>query len=132
MEMREGVAGKYKLRDHAHPKNAHTWPTPKSTVSGPDYARTNRSGGGDDLATSVARMLWPTPANRDYKGQNGPKHLIKERGHHDQLPNAVAIQGQTGQLNPAWVECLMNFPVGWTELNGPLAPVPNTPGNRHV
>jgi hypothetical protein len=32
------------------------WPTPKSSPSGPDFARANREGsGGDDLATSVAR-----------------------------------------------------------------------------
>jgi hypothetical protein len=32
------------------------WPTPKSSPSGPDYARAGRpASGGDDLATSVAR-----------------------------------------------------------------------------
>jgi hypothetical protein len=56
------------------------WPTPKSSPSGPDYARVNREdSGGDDLATSVARE---TP----------------------------------GQLNPTWVEWLMGFPIGWTDL----------------
>jgi len=35
---------------------AKVWPTPKSSPSGPDYARANRPrSGGDDLATSVAR-----------------------------------------------------------------------------
>jgi DNA (cytosine-5)-methyltransferase 1 len=56
------------------------WPTPKSSPSGPDYARANREdSGGDDLATAIAR---PTP----------------------------------GRLNPTWVEWLMGFPVGWTDL----------------
>jgi hypothetical protein len=33
-----------------------TWPTPKGSPSGPDFARVNREGsGGDDLATAVAR-----------------------------------------------------------------------------
>ena len=58
------------------------WPTPKSTASGPDYARVNRPRSeGDDLATSVAR------------------------------------ENPTGQLNPPFVEWLMGFPIGWTELN---------------
>ena len=60
--------------------------------------------------------MWPTPASRDYKGQNSPEHLAKTRGHHDQLPNAVALQGQTGQLNPMWVEWLMGYPIGHTDL----------------
>lgn len=56
------------------------WPTPKSSPSGPDYARTNRpESGGDDLATAVARR-------------------------------------SPGQLNPTFVEWLMGFPLGWTDL----------------
>jgi len=36
------------------------WTTPKSTASGPDYARSGRKrSGGDDLVTQVAK--WPTP-----------------------------------------------------------------------
>ncbi|MNJ00557.1 hypothetical protein D3C73_1599170 [compost metagenome] len=23
-----------------------------------------------------------------------------------------------GQLNPNWVECLMGFPIGWTDIHG--------------
>ena len=40
------------------------WPTPKSSPSGPDYARANRpESGGDDLATAVAREQFPTPTD---------------------------------------------------------------------
>jgi DNA (cytosine-5)-methyltransferase 1 len=57
------------------------WPTPKSSPSGPDYARANRpDSGADDLATAIAR------------------------------------EQPTGQLNPTWVEWLMGFPQGWTDL----------------
>ena len=56
------------------------WPTPKSSPSGPDYARAGRPlSGGDDLATAVARET-------------------------------------RGQLNPRWVEWLMGYPLGWTDL----------------
>lgn len=55
---------------------AKIWATPKSSPSGPDYARAARAGsGGDDLATQTG-----------------------------------------GQLNPTWVEWLMGFPLGWTDL----------------
>ena len=26
-------------------------------------------------------------------------------------------QGNGGQMNPTWVEWLMGYPIGWTELN---------------
>lgn len=56
------------------------WPTPKSSPSGPDFARMDREGsGGDDLATAVARET-------------------------------------SGALNPTWVEALMGFPPGYTDL----------------
>ena len=68
--------------------------------------------------------LWPTPAARDYKGMNGyeaTKAKIEsgQRGQMGQLPNAVMMeQGKGGgQLNPVWVEWLMGFPSGWTDLN---------------
>jgi DNA (cytosine-5)-methyltransferase 1 len=50
-----------------------SWPTPKGSPSGPDFARTNREGsGGDDLATRVARGIstrqtWGTPTSPDHK-----------------------------------------------------------------
>jgi hypothetical protein len=58
-------------------------------------------------------QFWPTPSTRDYKGQNSAKHLAKARGHHDQLPNALALQGHVGQLNPTWVAWLMGYPTEW-------------------
>src|SRR5579885_1719415 len=75
--------------------------------------------------------LWPTPRARDWKGQS-------QRGEHgprDALLNAVIsmfptptasrrsglqTHGKnivTGQLNPMWVEWLMGFPTGWTDLD---------------
>lgn len=105
---------------------------------------TARDGSGTGGADPVVRLeqghsvglkdqvtTWPTPAARDHKGANSPEHLAKERGHHDQLPNAVAMRfppapatspdGQpTSQpearprLNPAFVEALMGWPAGWS------------------
>lgn len=64
-------------------KDSGLWPTPKSSPSGPDYARINRpKSGGDDLVTRVARGIETPPYT----------------------------------LNPAWVEWLMGFPIGWTDL----------------
>jgi len=85
--------------------------------------------------------LWPTPTCRDYKGANSESGLMRSDGKMctDQLPNAVKFwltprkfmykdsiidrnksnlgEKVGGQLNPDWVECLMGFPVGWTDID---------------
>ena len=62
--------------------------------------------------------MLPTPATRDYKGANGPEHMTKGRPHMDQLPNAIAHGTNRGlKLQPAFVEYLMGYPIGWTDLN---------------
>ena len=90
-------------------------PTPKSSPSGPDFARANREGsGGDDLATFVAREqigltkdgLWTTPCADDTGARK------------DKYPQGgTALSTQAGgSLNPTWVEWLMGYPTGWTDL----------------
>ncbi len=89
-------------------KAVRMWPTPKSTPSGPDFASMNRDGsGGDDLATAVARTMLPTPNASPWRSGKGRQ----ENGHSPQLPEVIG-----GQLNPPWVEWLMGWPLGWTDL----------------
>jgi hypothetical protein len=38
------------------------------------------------------------------------------------LESDVAICGDSGALNPQWVEWLMGFPVGWTDLGDSATP----------
>jgi hypothetical protein len=92
------------------------WPTP-TTPSGGGERSKDRAGSGNLHWMARAGKLWPTPTTRDYKGANSAEHLAKARGHHDQPPNAVKMAGHSGgQLNPTWVEWLMGFPTGWTDL----------------
>lgn len=89
------------------------WTTPKSSPSGPDLARSGRPGSGrDDLATQVAK--YPTPRTED--GQCASGH----RGTDDTLYGKISKPREglqnPGQLNPTWVEWLMGFPLGWTDL----------------
>lgn len=49
--------------------------------------------------------LWTTPCAADAQGSHGGNN-------HRSLRTDVA-----GQLNPTWVEWLMGFPPGWTDLN---------------
>ena len=86
-------------------KGGGSWPTP--TVHG----NNNRAGispkAGDGLATAVARSMLPTPNARDFRSGKGRA----ENGHSPQLPEVAG-----GMLNPPWVEWLMGFPIGWSEL----------------
>ena len=43
----------------------------------------------------------------------------KRKGYHGRLDELVELTplGKIGQMNPEWVEWLMGYPIGWTELN---------------
>jgi hypothetical protein len=104
-----------------------SWPTPKATASGPDYARMNREGsGGDDLVTAVARIEFNrprdtigTPTARDHKDVGDLSKVPEKALLPRQIYNrAYSREGRhpVGRLNPDWVEWLMGFPAGWTDL----------------
>ena len=116
------------------------------------YEQSGRTWGVSNLREHVlarTKGLWPTPTARDCKGANSLKHLTQPKvpgnNHHvRQLANAVKLftmpcaadaQGThggdnhrslrtdvAGQLNPTWVEWLMGFPPGWTDLNASGTP----------
>ncbi|GAS82429.1 unknown protein [Paenibacillus amylolyticus] len=85
------------------------WPTPRANDAekrGEINAEDPRNG----LPGAV--RMWPTPAAQDSKNSTLPESQ-KER---DSVPGALMREGHTGQLNPEWVETLMNFPMGWTDV----------------
>ena len=74
---------------------------------------------GTDGSVGLGRLvqMWPTPRVSDYKG-SGPvgskshKHMSDK----DYLCAKVNPTKAGGQLNPTWVEWLMGWPIGWTDL----------------
>jgi len=68
----------------------------------------------------VRQKLWPTPSARDHKGGYIGGRMRNGKVSWDTLDVAVQWtdnQSKTGgQLNPTWVEWLMGFPVGHTDL----------------
>ena len=81
------------------------WPTPN--------ARDGKSGKGkqprqfSELNSTVERM-WPTPTAQDAKNNGGPSQMER---------NSLPLNAEAGgSLNPAWVEWLMGYPSGWTDL----------------
>ena len=90
-------------------KKAMYWPTP--TVCG-NYNRKGASASsGDGLATAVAKF--PTPSTLGINGGSHSRAAAVKRGQ-----DATEVNG--GSLNPTWVEWLMGWPLGWTDLK-PLA-----------
>lgn len=98
------------------------WPTP--TVCG-NYNRKGASAtSGDGLATTVAQRTYPTATATAYKGWS-PNHNRADTD--DRLDYTVERESfRPGQqtppmrLNPDWVEWLMGWPIGHTDLK-PLA-----------
>ena len=88
---------------------AKMWPTPRAA----DGDKMNQRYPGGNLTLTGAAKLLPTPNARDWRSGKGRE----ENGHSPQLPEVIG-----GQLNPAWVEWLMGFPPGWTDLEDSETP----------
>ena len=74
-------------------------------------ANVKKWGGINSLVGMAATGMWPTPtANEDAAGTPNGK-MQKMLGNHPDVRNSG-----TGTLNPTWVEWLMGFPLGWTDL----------------
>ena len=91
------------------------WPTPLSTdaLKCPSDSLTRFVQ--DELKISFRKSRtrkYPTPTSRDWRtgSQNQEKRC--------HLNDIVSVKEKNnGKLNPGWVEWLMGFPIGWTELN---------------
>lgn len=62
--------------------------------------------------------LIPTPKASDHKGA-GPKRYAGGGYYRHQLHELLELTplGRIGQMNPEYLEYVMGFPIGWTELN---------------
>lgn len=107
------------------------WPTPTAIDSG--SGRINKSLGKNakerpTLALMARKGLWPTPAAQDGKNASLPSSQATR----DTLPGELLREQEKGYLNPEWVEALMGFPPGWTDIDGPpCLENDSTTGNHH-
>lgn len=90
------------------------YPTPMS--------RDHHPGGKGQFSESLPQVIakYPTPCSTDHKGsgQSGDlrdrlDYAIERGGTKSNTYEAPAV---AGQLNPDWVEWLMGWPIGWTDL----------------
>ncbi len=90
------------ITDRSHLTGAiHFWPTP----------RANKTGGYSSPGwrpTLEQVVMYRTPNSTDWKNRGTEEY---RKGRQIQLQTQVG-----GQLNPTWVEWLMGFPLGWTDL----------------
>jgi hypothetical protein len=106
----------------------HIWPTPtaKDTSLTQDLteiqARREKqkakgiNGNGFGLQLGEAVRLWPTPNARDWQGAPGAGCRARG-GRRSSLPGSLKDLEGSGTLNPQWVEWLMGYPSGWTDLS---------------
>jgi hypothetical protein len=92
------------------------WPTPKASAAEPDFAKVGRSATGISLATAV--QMWPTPSAADDRdrGNLSTPAIQRRMAKGKQLNLSMVVSDTSGQLNPTWVEWLMGFPTGHTDL----------------
>ena len=78
----------------------------------------HHTGNGFGLNLAQAARLWPTPTATMHKGSS-PAALTRRNGRdrtNDRLDHKMQAVEGSGSLNPTWVEWLMGYPIGWTEL----------------
>jgi len=113
-------------------KQVTQWKTPNIPTRGKEgkEGKAKRGAGGVDLQTQVD--AWPTPRASDHKGSDASGHHVAhgyltgaaERTFPLILPaQPISMNGgdtskSTRRLNPRFVESLMGWPVGWTDIDG--------------
>ena len=96
------------LRKTFRTASAPMWPTP--TVCGNHNRKGASPTSGDGLATAVLKCA--TPTARDWRSGKA-----SEASEATMLRNSRPLSEQIGgSLNPPWVEWLMGWPIGWTDL----------------
>jgi hypothetical protein len=87
------------------------WPTPTTTCDRANHNSPSVLNRQHGINLAGAVMKWATPVARDYRspGQSWLERTGSSQG--DPLNTQVG-----GVLNPTWVEWLMGWPLGWTDL----------------
>jgi len=123
--MQDGVLSELLTLERPTAANdAGLWPTPNVPNGGRSCAHVTEwsesgktayhNGKKVQVGLEHAARHWPTPTVNDSKNCTLPPSQVK----HDNIPGALLRDGEKagGSLNPTWVEWLMGWPLGWTDL----------------
>jgi len=97
------------------------WPTPTTQDHIERKSTQQKPGSMHSVGLGDAVRKWATPTARDGKGASN--YQRQSRNEADLTNQARAQDGvESGSLNPTWVEWLMGFPLGWTDLEDSETP----------
>ena len=120
----KGRTYQYDRGDHTKPRVSLVGavkmrPTPRAHHGTGKHRGNNRARLEDEVHNP--ERMWPTPAARDWRSPGHQESYQHRRETHQQALNEEVAWGENsdklgGTLNPNWVEWLMGFPIGWTDL----------------
>ena len=89
----------------------------KRQMEGPRKGRTKLANLREAVNPKTQQLfnsMLPTPTATDYKGRSGQGY-IERHGEH-RISDVLTQVGDNMNLNPAFVEEMMGYPIGWTDL----------------
>ncbi|MBF0454930.1 MAG: hypothetical protein HQL72_08985 [Magnetococcales bacterium] len=97
------------------------WPTPRCGDGMTHKLRIGSkrlegTGARGRLEDAVALTMWPTPLSRDHRSGKVSQKSLKRNSRPLNEMVTAADPTNNGRLNPDWVEGMMGFPRGWTDL----------------
>ena len=106
------------------PTPSGNWPTPTVSDIYADNLKSSQQTDGSMHSVSLAHAvrMWPTPTTQEVEHPHAELTLNGRRKSKDGLTSHIlgladaVATGNGGRLNPMWVEWLMGFPLGWTDL----------------
>ena len=126
---RKGRTRPANLREQVDPETVALWPTPRAS----DYKGCGPVGSSSaehflEKGYLSGAVLYATPNARDWKNAtakewDNPKNTRNLNRQIAKLSEGEqSTEARNGQLNPTWVEWLMGFPLGWTDLSASETP----------
>jgi len=103
-------------RDYTLGNSKYLWPTPRASNPG---SRPNGKGG-KILAEEVKKSMFPTPGTTGLSngsGNCGKINELYEQGVISDEERRSMRSGNGGQLSADWVELLMGYPLGFTDID---------------
>jgi hypothetical protein len=114
---KSGHQAQYSINQAVRDAEKIKWTTPTARDwKGTTISKNHPMGFNQCLANDV--MKFPTPQASDHRDRgNMSNPSIQRRAEKGkQLNLSMVVHPTSGQLNPMWVEWLMGWPIGWTDL----------------